>query len=352
MKLHSKWHFRILPSRFRLRSPSLRTNDRGLTLIELLVASILTAVIILVGWSGLISAMNMSNVAQARSARQTELNRALDFMTNEVRVARSINQSGSLLANGTTVTLQNVVSNAGVNLPALGSYGTLGLYLERSTTPAPAICPAGGPNAGAPPPQPADFDPIVYDIRSSPSGWLKPKMLARYGRVPDSDGTVNPCSSPVSSDPLIDALSTTAKSTPTCPGGLLSGDGGFYTCVVGNQVKFFIQSDVSNVEAKQTSSTAASRILSLPPGLTLSLNRVTGSNTVNLSWAWPSGGTAWLYEVRRARGGLVWTPYIGTKMAFNDSLWLVAPGEEVCFWVKATQSLTKTAESNKVCVIK
>lgn len=350
MKLHFKWHFRILPSRFRLRSPSSWSNNRGLTLVELLVATVLTAVIILVGWSGLISAMNMSNVAQARSARQTELNRALDFMTNEVRVARSINQSGSLLANGTTVTLQNVVANAGVNLASLGSYGTLGLYLERSTTPAPAICPAGGPNAGAPPPQPADFDPIVYDIRSSPSGWLKPKMLARYGRVPDSDGTVNPCSSPVSSDPLIDALSATAKSTPTCP-GVLSGEGGFYSCVVGNQVQFFIQSDVSNVEAKQTSSTAASRILSLPPGFTLSFNRPTGSNTVNLSWTWPSGGMP-IYELKSSWRGLVWTPYIGTQKTFNYSLALAAPKEEVCFWVKATRFLVKTDESNKVCVIK
>lgn len=204
----------------------------GFTLVELLVAGVISTIVILVAWSGLVSAMSISQTAQARSARQAELNRALDFMTNEIRMARSINQSATLTANGTTVSLNDVVTSAGVNLASLGSYGTLGLYLERPIAEAPTICPVGGPNAGAAPPAPADFDPIVYDIRPSPSGWLQPRMVARYGRVPLADGTINPCSSPVSSDPMVDALSTTMKTTPTCS-GVLSGDGGFYSCVEG-----------------------------------------------------------------------------------------------------------------------
>jgi prepilin-type N-terminal cleavage/methylation domain-containing protein len=252
-----RWHLR--------KEKSIQFSDRGFTLIEMLVAGVISTVVILVAWSGLVSAMNMSQEAQARSERQSELNKALDFMTNEIRMARSINASSTLIANGTTVTLPNVVTSAGVNLTSLGSYGTLGLYLERPTAPnIPAICPVGGPNAGAPPPTPADFDPVVYDIRPSPSGWLQPRMVARYGRVPAADGTINPCSSPVSSDPMIDALSTTRSSAPTCS-GVLSGSGGFYSCVTGKQVDLFFQSNISQVEARQVSTAVSSRVLDIQP---------------------------------------------------------------------------------------
>jgi prepilin-type N-terminal cleavage/methylation domain-containing protein len=242
-----------------------RFSRQGFTLIELLVAGVLSAVVILVAWSGLVSAMSMSHEAQARSARQAELNKALDFMTNEIRMARAINASSTVAANGTTVTLPNVVASAGVNLANLGSYGTLGLYLERPTSPViPSICPVGGPNAGAPPPAPADFDPVVYDIRPSPAGWLQPTMLARYGRVPAADGSINPCSSPVSSDPMVDALSATRSNNPPCS-GVLSGSGGFYTCVEGKQANLFFQSNVSNVEAREVSSTVTSRVMTIQP---------------------------------------------------------------------------------------
>jgi prepilin-type N-terminal cleavage/methylation domain-containing protein len=263
----SQWHqfLNWFQQRFKSRKSTRFRRNQGFTLIELLVASLLTSVVILIAWNGVISAMTMSQVAEARTVRQSELNKALDFMTNEIRMARSINESETLTANGTTVTLENVATSGGVNLSALGNYGTIGLYLERPTSiNIPAVCPTGGPNAGAPPPSPADFDPIVYDIRTSPSGWLQPRMVARYGRVPSSDGTINPCNNPISSDPMIDALSTTMKTTPACS-GVLSGNGGFYSCVDGKEVNLFFQSDISNTEVRQVSSSVVSRVQDIQP---------------------------------------------------------------------------------------
>jgi prepilin-type N-terminal cleavage/methylation domain-containing protein len=255
----------LSPQSSKRKSLAPRLSHQGFTLIELLVATLITSVVILVAWSGLISAMSMSQAAEARSARQSELNKALDFMTNEIRMARSINESGNLAANGTTVTLQDVITSAGVNPAVLGNFGTISLYLERPTqNNIPAKCPVGGPNADLPPPMPADFDPIVYDIRPSSSGWLQPRMVVRYGRVPSSDGTINPCSSPISSDPMIDALSTVMKTTPTCS-GVLSGDGGFYSCVNGKEVNLFLQSNIDNAQVKQVSSAVASRVLNIQP---------------------------------------------------------------------------------------
>jgi Tfp pilus assembly protein PilE len=283
--MKSRQHFKpkskILRFKWRLkRDKSTHSSSQGFTLIEFLVAGIVSTVVILVAWSGLVSAMNVSQEGQARAARQSELNKALDFMTNEIRMASFINKSSATAnttappsssgknsstsnnatATATTTTLTDVVTSAGVNLSDLGSYGTLALYLERPTSSnPPAICPLGGPNAGFPPPTPTRFDRIVYDIRPSSSGWLKPQMLARYGRLPAADGTINSCSSPVSSDPIVDALSTTRSSKPTCS-GVLSGAGGFYSCVNGREVDLLFQSDISHVESRQANSSTTSRL--------------------------------------------------------------------------------------------
>ncbi|MCG9890954.1 MAG: hypothetical protein MH252_07755 [Thermosynechococcaceae cyanobacterium MS004] len=236
-------------------------SSRGFTLVELLVAGMISLIVIFITGTGLVSAMNMSQVSQSRVERQMELNRALDFISNEIRMSRSINESATLMANGSTVPLSDVAISAGINLTNLGNYGTIALYLERPIEKVPAVCPVGGPNAGIIPP---NFDTVVYDIRSSPSGWLKPLMLTRYGRAPQADGTINPCSNPLSSEPMIDALSTTMSQSPTCS-GLLSGNGGFYSCVKGKQVTLFLQSNVTNAEVKEIGSIAKSRLQSFQP---------------------------------------------------------------------------------------
>lgn len=356
-------------------------TQQGFTLIELLVAGVLSVVVILVTWSGLMSAMTMSQAAESRSARQSELNRALDFMTNEIRMARSINAtlapsasggapggappspsnaksdpngSARLTTTSTTVALADVVTNAGVNLSSLGNYGTLGLYLERATRFAPAICPAGGPNAGAPPPTPADFDPIVYDIRPSTSGWLQPRMLTRYGRVPDADGTINPCKSPVSSDPIIDALSTNMQNMPSCSGSL-SGDGGFYSCVEGRQANLFFQSDVSNIEVRQVNSTVASRVHNIQPSSVSSSGCVGQANLRSQSGTAPS--SILFVNQKTVPVKVYWLDYSGEREYFfdlapNESLtqptfinhpWVVTDSNDVCLDVFVSDAQTSSA---------
>jgi type II secretory pathway pseudopilin PulG len=353
-------HKRIYPMGFSWIRPFRRAklskvSSQGFTLIELLVAGILGAVVILVAWSGLISAMSMSQEAQSRSARQAELNKALDFMSNEIRMARSINTSETLSANGTTITLQDVVASAGVNLNALGNYGTIGLYLERPTLKdIPAVCPPGGPHAGNPPPAPVDFDPIVYDIRPSPNGWLQPRMVARYGRVPAADGSVNPCNDPISSDPMIDALSTVMKAVPTCS-GVLSGDGGFYSCVTAKEANLFLQSDISNGEIKTVSSAVASRVLDIQPQTAPSagcpgeenLRSMSNSKKAEMTFLNQKGTPVKVY----------WIDYSGTRVFYSDlassqSLkvktstnhpWVVTDSSQVCLGIFTAQGKNSAA---------
>jgi prepilin-type N-terminal cleavage/methylation domain-containing protein len=340
-----QWHQFLdwFQQRFKSRRSTQFRRNQGFTLIELLVASLLTSVVILIAWNGVISAMTMSQLAEVRSVRQSELNKALDFITNEIRMARSINQSDTVTANGTTVSLEDVATSVGVNLSALGNYGTIGLYLERPTSSnIPAICPVGGPNAGAPPPSPADFDPIVYDIRSSPSGWLQPRIVARYGRVPSSDGTVNPCSRPISSDPMIDALSTSMKTTPACS-GVLSGDGGFYSCVDGKEVNLFFQSDISNAEVRQVSSSVVSRVQDIQPQTAPSsgcpgegdLRSVTGTKKVEMTFLNQKNIPVKVY----------WLDYSGARVHQFD----LTPSQKVKVKTYATHSWVVT-DSSQTCL--
>jgi type II secretory pathway pseudopilin PulG len=356
-KLMFRWQQRLQqPSRRLGRKPSARfPHSVGFTLIELLVACLLVSVVILVAWTGLLSIMNMTQAAEARTARQTELNQALDFMTNEIRMARTINQSAAAKANGSTVTLEDVVTSSGLPLSNLGSYGDIGLYLERQTSSTiPAICPAGGPNAGSPPPAPADYDQVVYDIRPSPNGWLTPKILMRYGRVPNSSGIINPCSNPISGDPMADALAAT-RTPPACS-GVLSGNGGFYSCVTDNQADLLFQSAINNVETKQVSSSVSSRLQSLNPSppstLTLNVNRIK-ADKVSLDWTWFGSGNVSYYEVNSRFNSNDTTIYTGTGTTIPKfKISSVGAGNSICFVVTAHTASSKTVDSNRPCVIR
>jgi hypothetical protein len=357
MTLHPfDWKTRLLSklrSNFHQRGLRRQRATQGLTLVELIVATLLTSVVILVAWSGLVSVMNMSQVAEARTARQAEVYKALDFMTNEVRMSRAINETATKKADGATVSVADVVVSSGLDLASLGSYGTVSLYLERPTSEeAPAICPVGGPNAGVAPPSPADYDRIVYDIRPSPGGWLKPRALMRYGRVPMADGSINPCSSPIANDPMADALSATVT-PPTCS-GVLSGEGGFYACVDGKQTDLYFQSDITKTETKRIGSAVSSRLIEVTaPTLELTVQPVKPKEPKELdfSWVWPKGGTATNYKVHQTINGAGDSIiYQGTNTTISKyKTGFADKGDQLCFVVKA-QTGTATVDSNKVCI--
>jgi hypothetical protein len=338
--------------------PNLSSASAGLSLIELLVATVITAVVILIVGDGLISALNASKVAEARTARRTELNRAFDFMTNEIRMAQSINQTNTLSVNG-TVTVEDVVSNAGLTRSQLGDYGTIGLYLEIPIdVQAPAICPAGGPNAGQAPPTPVDRDQVVYDIRPSSQGWLSPRSITRYGRVPQSSGVINPCSSPIGSDTLIDAISIDMKTPPNCPApSILTGAEGFMACVTGAQVDLLLQSNVVGTQVRRLSSSALSRPMTARPALQLLTVRPsstsTDPNAVDLSWTWTGYGTGANFKVYQAMEGNVSSQ---TKIYDGSGLSTIATltgssRANNCFIVEASNG-GATAKSDIECVMK
>jgi hypothetical protein len=331
--------------------------------VELILASMITAIVLLIVWTGVITAMNLNQVAEAKSARTNEMIRAIDFINNEVRMARSVNRTTTTTADGGSITLESVITSSGLNLATLGNYGSIGLYLERPMgVESPSVCPAGGPNAGAPPPAPTDFDRVVYDIRPNPSGWLSPRVITRYGRLPNPDGTVDPCTNPVASEIMADAIAATLPEPPDCK-GVLAGEGGFQTCVNGNQIQLFFQSNIEEVSNDSFTSTVTTRNLPViqsnttpeptapeptaAPGLTLYADGNVGKDKVLLSWGFSDGRSAPSYRLKSITRKRTTVEYIGPAKSILLHFRLPKKNDPtVCFVVEA---VNESGTSNTAC---
>jgi prepilin-type N-terminal cleavage/methylation domain-containing protein len=202
--------------------PVKRGQSTGFTLTELLVASAITSVVLLLAGSGLVTLLTADQAAEQRQNRKQELNRALAFIGDDIRAAQRINQDAS---------------------------GTVALSLE---IPIPTSKP---PDTCTPPP----FDHVTYEVRPKNSQlWRGPYILYRHGRIPGLDGSISPCSKSDPSKPsqpknvvLVDGLLNENPSIkPSCgptlgSSAVLSGIGGFYTCVTGGQVALILRGDGS-----------------------------------------------------------------------------------------------------------
>lgn len=323
----------------------------GFTLVELLVAALISIIVISIAGFGIVTILAINKKAEARTERRIDLSRAFDFITNEIRMTRRINRTATTVANGTTITVDDVVTSSSLSLSDLGSYGTIVLYLEIPITSAiPATCPAGGPNAGSVPPTPADHDRVVYDIRSNTTTWLGPRVINRYGRIPKSGGTIDPCSNPISSDILVDSISDINISpTPTCNlPAVLSGTKGFYACVNGRQVDVYLQSRVTDTEAHNLTSRAVSRLRSSTTAAPiLAGTRSPGTDTMNLSWTW-TGSSSVTFKLYQRVGGVTTEIYSGSDLSTPSTLTGMA-GEPNCYTVTATVGSNTSPYSNQVC---
>ncbi len=326
-------------SRYSHKNRRHRRTMLGFTLTELLIATGISAIVVTMAFSALLMISNLNKQAQVKIERRIELSRAFDFMTQEIRAARRINQTAATIADGVSTTLQDVITSSGLNLAALGSYGTIALYLEIPMT----DVNDAGCNISK------DYDQVVYDIRPNPSSWLGPRIISRYGRIPRIDGTIDPCSDPIASDALVDSMTATNPSPlPACAApGILSGSGGFYTCVTQGLVDLYLRSAISGLtsETRDLASKAFSRLagLSVPE---LSGVRPSG-NQFALSWAWTISDPPTFTLLRSVDGGTPIEIYSGSNLSFTDTL-TGTKGDANCYKITAT-SASSSGESNQVC---
>jgi prepilin-type N-terminal cleavage/methylation domain-containing protein len=324
--------------------------NQGFTLAELLVAIVISTIVMGIAGFGIVTILTMDNKAEASIERQVDLNRAFDFLTNEIHMARKINSTDTTVANGTTITVNDVVANSGLKLADLGNYGTIVLYLEIPIDNPPATCPKNKSNAGSAPPEPSNYDRVVYDIRANTGVWLDPRVINRYGRIPSSNGTINPCNDPVSSDIFVDAISDVNINPTNCTlPAVLSGSGGFYACTEGLEVDLYLRSRGNDKTAYSIASKAVSRLTSIAPApLTLSGKRLFSSDTMNLTWTWTGSSSGVTFKLVQRLNGVDKEVYNGS--ALNASSTLSGNSKDQnCYTVTAIVNSTTKVESNQVC---
>lgn len=186
-----------------------RKVSAGFTLIELLVAASITSIVVSIAGTGLVSMISADKEAKSQNDRRVELNRALDFIADEVRQARYINRISAPVASrpSTTDTIET---------------GTLQPILVLEL-----------PNAA---------QPIVYNIAKPHRNtvWRGPRVIYRWGPT-FNNGTSNlNDSSAWRTQPLVDLVeSSEPDPNPVCsnswfPQPNAADRKGFYVCVAPN----------------------------------------------------------------------------------------------------------------------
>jgi len=170
----------------------------GFTLIELLVAASITTVVVSAAGFGLVNIMGANSKAEAETLRRIELNRALDFMAEEVRMASSI---------ATDVDI-NVHSSLAPNFPSDCDNSSDGVDCALILH-IPDVKQQG----------------VIYYVASPPedSPWLGPRVIYRWGPDFLANGTYSNPDDPAEWDaqPLVDRIEDNLDSPywTTCPTG-------------------------------------------------------------------------------------------------------------------------------------
>ena len=131
--------------------------EAGFTLIELLLALAITGIVISLTGSGLYALMNANQRSQNETTERLELERAVAFMTDEIKMSQQITTSIASSSSGLS----------GINgfSPASGSSDIQPILVLK------------------PAPNSRLKDPIVYYLADPPNSsvWLGPRVIYRWG---------------------------------------------------------------------------------------------------------------------------------------------------------------------------
>ena len=181
-------------------------SSSGFTLVELLVGLTIATMVITISGIGLSAIMNANAKAEDETSRRIELNRALDFIADEVR------RSQSIATNASTVTPTGFTVASTVNSSSVQKI--LALTIPGVAT------------------------PVVYYIATIQSGqiWSGPKVIYRWGPALNINGTYSSAAS--SNELLVDFIDSSTPSPnsicaspATNPNPPVANRTGFYACV-------------------------------------------------------------------------------------------------------------------------
>lgn len=216
-------------------------KNGGFTLIEVLVATMIMAIVVALAGSGLVAMLNQNVDSAAESNRRINLNRALDYISNEVRMAKSIQApSSSIIPSGGTGVLQLTIP-----IYSCGAFNP-----EKSYT-------------------------VVYYTYPSSGLWESPTSIKRYVNINTPVPDPTPCPTPTntsaltpSPDPvtttfldssgnlLVDGIQGAIPSPSSSSGCTMSGGNGFYACIYtdSKKVDLYLYGKISSSPSPSPSS--------------------------------------------------------------------------------------------------
>ncbi|MBW4622965.1 MAG: prepilin-type N-terminal cleavage/methylation domain-containing protein [Cyanosarcina radialis HA8281-LM2] len=230
--------------KFKLDRISIKPNDRsGFTLIELLIAIALTTIIVAGIGIGLVNILQANEKTEAETASRNNLNRALDFISDDIRTASNASSSAptwawpnSSLGSSTpppaaklylqiplTVSSMTAATDV-INLPNHGfanrnavmftGSGTIATGLQKNTNTIYYVVNIDNNNfkvAATPGGTPIDLTTsssgnlvanrlVIYYIRPSTATWVEPNTIYR------SVGPCTPGANQFNCDELVDSI--------------------------------------------------------------------------------------------------------------------------------------------------
>ncbi len=188
-------------------------SNAGFTLTELLVGLFMSIFVIGALGFGLMTVLATSQSESSKVKARTENSRALDFISDEVRRARTIETSAASAGSAFSATAKTIV--LALDIPEISDSAT-------ATT----------------------NGRIIYYLKSTGLGnWKGPQVLYRWGPPLDANG--NYTAGAWTDQALIDGINNTTVSSP-CTTGIVTPVSpatptGFYACITGtNTAQLFL----------------------------------------------------------------------------------------------------------------
>jgi len=197
-----------------------RRLQAGFTITEVLLAGVMMLIAVLVSGIGVINLLRSNYRANADSEIRNNLNRTLEFVSDDVRRAKIIAENEAAIGTD-RVTNWDKIKESKQSPQAVLAF---------------QIPDPGNPGQALP-------NQIVYYTRDPENSLTGPRVLWRYGPDLDENGNYRTPEAVATwqHSPVTDMLAAVAND-PNCPGGFTripARDGdvdGFYTCVRGGQV--------------------------------------------------------------------------------------------------------------------
>ncbi len=245
-----------------------KKSDSGFTLLELLTGLMMSIFVTGALGFGLYQILRTTSKEGLKASARNEASRAIEFISDEIRRARTIdndllddldgdgveddNTAPNFVTTGKTVVLALDIPEISDHIDVDGDGDYIGADDNTGTS-----------------------ERIVYYLKSTSLGnWQGPQVLYRWGPPLDANGDYTEAD-PWQEEALIDGIDDTAITTSPCDAGdtlnpALGNAAGFYACLSGtNAAQIFLTGGIDTTTGDDTNYTADTKAVARAKNVTV-----------------------------------------------------------------------------------